>query len=50
VIGGGSFVYGSHPDIDGLFSEQVNETNPRVRQQILTKIQQLVHERALFIR
>jgi peptide/nickel transport system substrate-binding protein len=49
VIGGGSFVYGSHPDIDGLFSEQVNETNPRVRQQVLHKIQQLVHERAMFI-
>jgi peptide/nickel transport system substrate-binding protein len=49
VIGGGSFVYGSHPDMDGLFSEQANETNPRVRQQILNKIQQLMHERALFI-
>ena len=49
VVAGGSFVYGSHPDIDGLFTEQVNETNPRVRQQLLTKIQQLVHERALFI-
>jgi peptide/nickel transport system substrate-binding protein len=49
VMGGGTFAYGSHPDIDGLFTEQVNETNPRVRQQILTKIQQMVHERALFI-
>jgi peptide/nickel transport system substrate-binding protein len=49
VVGGGSFVYGSHPDMDGLFTEQVNETNPRVRQQILTKIQQLMHERALFV-
>jgi peptide/nickel transport system substrate-binding protein len=48
-MGGGTFAYGSHPDIDGLFTEQVNETNPRVRQQILTKIQQMVHERALFI-
>jgi peptide/nickel transport system substrate-binding protein len=49
VVGGGSFVYGSHPDMDGLFTEQVNETNPRVRQQILTKIQQLMHERAVFV-
>jgi peptide/nickel transport system substrate-binding protein len=49
VIGGGRFVYGSHPDMDGLFSEQVNETNTRVRQQILTKIQQMAHERLMFI-
>jgi peptide/nickel transport system substrate-binding protein len=49
VIGGGSFVYGSHPDIDGLFTEQVSETNTRVRQQVLHKIQQLMHERAMFV-
>jgi peptide/nickel transport system substrate-binding protein len=49
VIGGGSFVYGSHPDIDGLFTEQVSETNARVRQQILHKIQQMMHERAMFV-
>jgi peptide/nickel transport system substrate-binding protein len=49
IVGGGRYVYGSHPDIDGLFAEQVNETNPRVRQQILHKIQQLVHERAMVI-
>jgi peptide/nickel transport system substrate-binding protein len=49
VVGGGSFVYGSHPDIDGLFSEQANELNPRVRQQILHKIQQMVHERAMVV-
>jgi peptide/nickel transport system substrate-binding protein len=34
---------------DGLFSEQVNESNPRVRAQILAKIQQIMHERAMFI-
>ena len=49
VIGGGRYVYGSHPDMDGLFSEQVNETNSRVRQQILHKIQQMAHERVLLI-
>ena len=49
IVGGGRYAYGSHPDIDGLFAEQVNETNPRVRQQLLHKIQQLVHERALAI-
>ncbi|HXH83748.1 MAG TPA: ABC transporter substrate-binding protein [Candidatus Tectomicrobia bacterium] len=49
VVAGGRYVYGSHPDIDGLFTEQINETNDRVRNQILTKIQQMVHERAIFI-
>ena len=49
IVGGGRYVYGSAPDIDGLFAEQVNETNPRVRQQLLHKIQQMVHERALAI-
>jgi peptide/nickel transport system substrate-binding protein len=49
VVAGGSFVYGSHPDIDGLFTEQVSETNPRVRQQVLHKIQQMMHERAMFV-
>jgi peptide/nickel transport system substrate-binding protein len=49
VVQGGRYVYGGAPDIDGLFAEQVNEINPRVRQQILHKIQQMVHERAMMI-
>ena len=48
AVTGGRYVYGSYPDIDGLFTEQVNEMNPRVRQQILAKMQQLVFERAMF--
>ena len=31
-----------------LYTEQVNEMNPRVRQRILHKMQQLIHERAMF--
>jgi peptide/nickel transport system substrate-binding protein len=49
IIGGGRYVYGSHKDMDGLFSEQVNETNLKTRQQTLHKIQQLAHERVMFI-
>src|SRR5262245_14626452 len=41
-------VYNTYPEIDGLFSEQVNEQNPRVRTQILQKIQQILHDRAMF--
>jgi peptide/nickel transport system substrate-binding protein len=49
VVTGGRYVYGSYPDVDGLFSEQVNETNPRVRKQIVDKIQQILYERAVFV-
>jgi peptide/nickel transport system substrate-binding protein len=48
AVTSGRYTYGTYPEIDGLFSEQANETNPRVRQQILHKIQQLVHERVMF--
>jgi peptide/nickel transport system substrate-binding protein len=49
VVGGGRYVYGSAPDIDGLFAEQVNESNPRMRQQVLHRIQQMMVERVMFI-
>jgi peptide/nickel transport system substrate-binding protein len=45
---GGLYVYGSHPDIDGLFREQAGETDPKRREATLGKIQQLMHERAMF--
>jgi peptide/nickel transport system substrate-binding protein len=49
VAAGGRYVYGSHADIDGLFTEQVNESNLKRRGEILARIQQHVHERTLFI-
>jgi peptide/nickel transport system substrate-binding protein len=48
AVSGGTYVYNTYPEVDGLFSEQVNETNPRVRTQILQKIQQIIHERVMF--
>jgi peptide/nickel transport system substrate-binding protein len=48
AVTGGRYAYGAYPDIDGLFSEQANEMNPRVRQQLLFKIQQMIHERVMF--
>jgi len=48
AITGGRFAYGAYPDVDGLYTEQANEMNSRVRQQILHKIQQIIHERAMF--
>jgi len=48
AVTGGSYVYNTYPEVDGLFSEQVNEQNPRVRAQILNKVQQIIHERVMF--
>ena len=48
AITGGYYTYAAYPDLDGLFSEQTAETNAATRQQILTRIQQLIYERAMF--
>jgi peptide/nickel transport system substrate-binding protein len=49
VVGGGLYAYGSYPDIDGLYREQVNELDPRKREATLRRIQQLMHEKAMFL-
>jgi peptide/nickel transport system substrate-binding protein len=49
AVSGSRYVYSSFPEVDGLFSEQTNEMNPRVRAQILAKVQQIIHERAMFV-
>src|SRR4051812_20009253 len=48
VVKGGSNVYGSYPDIDELYPLQANELDPKKRQAILDKMQQLVHEKAIY--
>jgi peptide/nickel transport system substrate-binding protein len=42
------FAYGGHPDIDGLFDEQATIMDPKRREALLHRIQQLMHERAMF--
>ena len=49
VAGTGSFAWGSYPDLDGLFQEQASETDKKRREAILVKIQQAMHDRALFV-
>ena len=49
AISGGTYAYGGFPDIDGLFREQANELDRTRREATLHRIQQLVHERAMFI-
>jgi peptide/nickel transport system substrate-binding protein len=48
VAADGLYAYGSYPDIEGLFREQVAELDPKRREAILHKLQQLVHDKAMF--
>jgi len=49
AISGGTYVHGSYPDIDGLFREQAAELDRGKREGLLHKIQQMIHDRAVFI-
>ena len=45
---GGTFAAGGAPDLDALLREQAAELDRTRRQAILQRVQQLVHERAMF--
>jgi len=49
VASEGTYAYGGYPDIDALFREQAGETDRKKREAMLGKIQQLMHERAMFL-
>jgi peptide/nickel transport system substrate-binding protein len=48
VAKGGTYVYGSYPDIDALYLEQAAELDTKKREATLHKIQQLVHEHTIY--
>ena len=48
VVKGGTYVYGSYPDIDALFAEQAAQMDRAKRTAILHRLQQLVHEKAIY--
>jgi peptide/nickel transport system substrate-binding protein len=48
VVKGGAYVYGSYPDIDELYPQQANEIDHVKRATILSDMQQLVHEKAIY--
>jgi peptide/nickel transport system substrate-binding protein len=48
VISTGIRSYGGYPDIDALFRDQAAEMDKKRREAMLHKIQQLMHERAMF--
>jgi peptide/nickel transport system substrate-binding protein len=48
TVKGGAYAYGSYPDIDALYPTQAAEGDHTKREAILVKMQQLVHEKAIF--
>jgi peptide/nickel transport system substrate-binding protein len=48
VAKGGGYAYGSYPDIDELFDQQVVETDLTKRTQILHRMQQLVDQYSIY--
>src|SRR5581483_9253495 len=48
AVKGGAYAYGSYPDIDELYPKQADELDPKKRADILDKIQQLVHDKAIY--
>jgi len=48
VVAGGTYAYGSYPDLDGLFREQAGELDRKRREVTLHKMQQLIHEKVMY--
>ena len=48
MAAGGTFTYGTYPDIEGLIREQAGEVDPKRREATLQRIQQLIHDKAMF--
>ncbi len=46
---GGVYAYGAYPDIDGLFREQAGELDPKKREATLHRIQQLIHDKVMYL-
>jgi peptide/nickel transport system substrate-binding protein len=47
-VKGGTYAYGSHPDIDELFQQQTVELDHKKRAAILEKMQRLVYDRSIY--
>jgi peptide/nickel transport system substrate-binding protein len=49
TVSTGIYAYGGYPDIDGFFREQAAEPDPKKREAILHRIQQLIHEKVMYL-
>jgi peptide/nickel transport system substrate-binding protein len=48
AVTGGTFTYGSYPELDELFRSQAGEQDYKRREALLHQMQQIVHERAIY--
>ena len=48
VASTGAYSYGTYPDVEGLIQEQASELDPKKREAILHRIQQLMYEKVMF--
>jgi len=48
AVTGGTFTYGTYADLDALFPQQAVELNHTRRTELLHKMQQIIHERAMY--
>ena len=48
VVKGGAYAYGNYPDLDDLFAQQADALDAKKRGALLDKMQQLVHEKAIY--
>jgi peptide/nickel transport system substrate-binding protein len=46
---GGMFAYGGYPDIDALVRDQAAELDPKRRESLLQRIQQLMHDKVMYL-
>jgi peptide/nickel transport system substrate-binding protein len=49
AVKGGAYVYGSYPEIDALYPQQLHEVDEAKRTAILHKMQQMIYERNMFV-
>jgi peptide/nickel transport system substrate-binding protein len=48
VVKGGTYAYGNYPELDELFARQATELDHSKREELLFKMQQIVHEKAIY--
>src|SRR6266850_879264 len=48
IFSKGTYAYGGYPDIDDLFEQQARERDPRKREALLHKIQQITIDKVMF--
>jgi peptide/nickel transport system substrate-binding protein len=49
TVSSGAYAYGGYPDIDELYREQATELDPKKREATLHRIQQLIHEKVMYL-